>query len=337
MSLRRPATLLVAAALILALFPACLLAGSVDIPAADVWRALTGSATDRPVWGVIVRDIRMPMAVCAALSGMALAISGLLMQTLFHNPLAGPSIMGISSGSSLGVALVVLAGIGGGAAVGAATLTGALAGALAIMTLLLAMSASVRSAAMLLIVGVLIGYLSSSAISLLNFFAPQQSVHAFVLWGLGNFTSVTPAQLPLFSVLALAFSALSAFYIKALDALLLGERYAANSGVSLPRVRRGIMFVSGALTAIVTAWCGPIAFIGLAVPHIARLALGTSRHAWLLPATALTGAATGLLTALLSVLPSAWGILPVNAITPLLGVPVILYIILNGRKIAYFN
>ena len=322
MSLRRPATLLVAAALILALFPACLLAGSVDIPAADVWRALTGSATDRPVWGVIVRDIRMPMAVCAALSGMALAISGLLMQTLFHNPLAGPSIMGISSGSSLGVALVVLAGIGGGAAVGAATLTGALAGALAIMTLLLAMSARVRSAAMLLIVGVLIGYLSSSAISLLNFFAPQQSVHAFVLWGLGNFTSVTPAQLPLFSVLALAFSALSAFYIKALDAL---------------RVRRGIMFVSGALTAIVTAWCGPIAFIGLAVPHIARLALGTSRHAWLLPATALTGAATGLLTALLSVLPSAWGILPVNAITPLLGVPVILYIILNGRKIAYFN
>ena len=158
-----------------------------------------------------------------------------------------------------------------------------------------------------------------------------------MLWGLGNFTSVTPAQLPLFSVLALAFSALSAFYIKALDALLLGERYAANSGVSLPRVRRGIMFVSGALTAIVTAWCGPIAFIGLAVPHIARLALGTSRHAWLLPATALTGAATGLLTALLSVLPSAWGILPVNAITPLLGVPVILYIILNGRKIAYFN
>ncbi|MBJ2184622.1 MAG: iron ABC transporter permease [Muribaculaceae bacterium] len=335
--MRRHITIAIAAALTVFLFPACLLAGAVEVPAAEVWNALRGITTTREVWGVIVRDIRVPMAVCAALSGMSLAVSGLLMQTLFRNPLAGPSIMGISSGASLGVALVVLAGIGGGAAIGFGTLVGAIAGSLVIMAVLLAMSTRVRSAAMLLIVGVLIGYLSSSAISLLNFFAPSQSVKAFVMWGLGNFTGVPPAQLTLFSALTLSFTVAAAMYIKALDALLLGERYAANMGVRLGRVRRGIMFASGALTAIVTAWCGPIAFIGLAVPHIARLALGTSRHAWLFPATALIGAATGLLTALLSVLPSAWGILPVNAITPVLGVPVVLYIIINGRKIAYFN
>lgn len=334
---RRSSTLIVAALAIAVLFPACLTTGAVQIPVGDVAAILCGRDAERAVWGAIVRDIRLPMALCSALSCMALAVSGLLMQTLFRNPLAGPSIMGISSGASLGVALVVLAGLGGGSLLGAGTLIGALAGALAIMLILLAMSARVRSGAMLLIVGVLIGYLSSSAISLLNFFAPQQSVHAFVVWGLGNFSSVTAAQIPLFAALILFFTLCAALYIKPLDALLLGERYAAAGGVNLKAVRRGIMWVSGALTAIVTAWCGPIAFIGLAVPHIARLSLGTSRHVWLLPATALIGAATGLLTAWLSVYPSSLGVLPVNAITPLLGIPVILYIILNGRKIAYFK
>jgi len=334
---RKPVVLAIAALAVILLFPACLSAGAVDIPASEIWISLCGGRTSREIWAVIVRDIRMPMAICSALSGMALAVSGLLMQTLFRNPLAGPSIMGISSGASLGVAIVVLAGIGGGTAMSAGTLAGAMAGSLTIMSVILAMSVRVRSASMLLIVGVLIGYVSSSAISLLNFFAPQQSVHAFVLWGLGNFTSVSPSDLPLFSTLTLSVAIMTMLLIKPLDALLLGERYAANMGVNIRRVRSAIMIASGALTAIVTAWCGPIAFIGLAVPHIARLALGSSSHTWLLPATALIGSATGLLTALLCVLPSSWGILPVNAITPLLGVPVIIYIILNGRKIAYFN
>ncbi|MDE6160770.1 MAG: iron ABC transporter permease [Muribaculaceae bacterium] len=337
MNTRRPATIATAALSIALLAPACLLAGAVHIPAADVWQALCGGPTEHEAWGVIVRDIRVPMAATAALGGMALSVAGLLMQTLFRNPLAGPSIMGISSGASLGVALVVLAGVGGGAAMSAATLTGALAGSLAIMALLMAISTVVRSAAMLLIVGVLTGYVSSSAISLLNFFAPQQSVHAYMLWGLGNFTSVSAGELPWFATLTASFTLLSMLFIKPLDALLLGERYAENMGVHLGRVRAGIMLAGGTLTAAVTAWCGPIAFIGLAVPHVARLALNTSSHKWLMPAAALIGAATGLLTALLSVLPSQWGVLPVNAITPLLGVPVILYIILNGRKIAYFN
>lgn len=330
--MRRPATIILALAAIALLFPACLAAGSVDIPAADVWRAICGRPTGREVWSVIVRDIRLPMAVTAATGCMALAVAGLLMQTLFRNPLAGPSIMGISSGASLGVALVVLAGMGGGAAIGAGTLTGALAGALAIMLLLLAIGTRVRSAAMLLIVGVLTGYLTSSAISLLNFFAPEKNVHTFMVWGLGNFSGVTASRLPWFAALTSAFSFSAVLFVKPLDALLLGERYAANMGVNLKAVRAGIMLVSGALTAVVTAWCGPISFIGLAVPHMARLSLGTSAHRWLIPATALIGAATGLLTALLSVLPARWGILPVNAITPILGVPVILYIIFNGRR-----
>lgn len=269
--LRRIIVVAVAVVAVFTLFPLCLTEGAVAIPGADVWAALTGQPVEREVWRTIVCEIRVPMAVCAACAGMALALSGLLMQTLFRNPLAGPSIMGISSGASLGVGLVVLAGAGG-AAVGAGMLGGALAGSLAVMAILLGLSMRIESGAMLLIVGVLIGYLASSAISLLNFFAPQQSVHAFVMWGLGNFTSLTPSQMPVFATLTLFFSLCAMLYIKALDALLLGERYAANLGVHMRRVRRGIMFVSGALTAIATAWCGPIAFIGLAVPHVARLA-----------------------------------------------------------------
>lgn len=328
---RRWSVIIISLAAICVLFPACLMAGAVEIPATDVFKAVAGGETGRKVWRAIVCDIRLPMTLCALLSGMALAVSGLLMQTLFRNPLAGPSIMGISSGASLGVALVVLAGAGAGFG----ALGGALAGAMIIMGVLLVMARRVSSGAMLLIVGVLIGYLASSAISLLSYFAPQQSVHAFVVWGLGNFSSVRSGDMALFASLVLVLVLWSAIYIKPLDALLLGERYAAASGVNLRAVRMGILWLSGALAAIVTAWCGPIAFIGMAVPHMARLALGTSRHIWLLPATALIGAVTGMLTAWLSVLPLATGTLPVNAITPVLGIPVILYIIIKGNRSAY--
>ncbi len=328
---RKWAVIILCLAAVSVLFPACLMAGAADIPAIEVWRALSGGEVSRKVWRAIVCDIRVPMALCAMLSGMALAVSGLLMQTLFRNPLAGPSIMGISSGASLGVAIVVLAGAGAG--LGA--LGGALAGAMAIMGVLLAMARRVSSGSMLLIVGVLIGYLASSAISLLSYFAPEHSVHAFVVWGLGNFTSVSPSDLALYCALIAGFIVWSVFYIKPLDALLLGERYAAASGVNLRATRTGILWLSGALAAIVTAWCGPIAFIGMAVPHMARLSLGTSRHAWLLPATILFGAVTGLLTAWLSVAPATSGVLPVNAITPMLGIPVILYIIIKGNRRTY--
>ena len=323
---------------IVILFPLLMVVGSVDIPLREVWAALTGGDVSREAWRVIVVDTRIPSACTAALAGAALSVAGLLLQTTFDNPLAGPSILGVSTGSSLGVAIVMLALGGAGSLVGqSAVLAGALAGAMLIMIILVAMSSLVRSATMLLIVGILIGYLSSSAISLLNFFATQEGVHSYVIWGLGNFYGVSAERLPGFAAIAIVLLALSLLFIKPLNALLLGTRYAENVGVRTIRVRNQLLLLSGALTALVTAACGPIGFIGLVVPHIARLATGTSNHATLLPATILAGAATGLLCALICVLPSQWGVMPVNAITPIIGVPVIIYIILRRRKIFYFN
>jgi iron complex transport system permease protein len=335
---RRTVAIISFTALIVILFPMLMIVGSVDIPPSEVWATLTGGEVSREAWRVIVLETRIPSACTAAIAGAALSVAGLLLQTTFDNPLAGPSILGVSTGSSLGVAIVMLAIGGAGSLAGqSAVLAGALAGAMLIMVILVTMSSLVRSATMLLIVGILIGYLSSSAISLLNFFATQEGVHSYVIWGLGNFYGVSTERLPAFAAIAVALLAASLLFIKPLNALLLGQRYAENIGVRTIRVRNRLLLLSGALTALVTAACGPIGFIGLVVPHIARLSTGTSNHAVLLPATILAGAATGLLCALISVLPSQWGVMPVNAITPVIGVPVIVYIILRRRKIFYFN
>ena len=326
---RRTVAIISFTALIVILFPMLMIVGSVDIPPSEVWATLTGGEVSREAWRVIVLETRIPSACTAAIAGAALSVAGLLLQTTFDNPLAG---------SSLGVAIVMLAIGGAGSLAGqSAVLAGALAGAMLIMVILVTMSSLVRSATMLLIVGILIGYLSSSAISLLNFFATQEGVHSYVIWGLGNFYGVSTERLPAFAAIAVALLAASLLFIKPLNALLLGQRYAENIGVRTIRVRNRLLLLSGALTALVTAACGPIGFIGLVVPHIARLSTGTSNHAVLLPATILAGAATGLLCALISVLPSQWGVMPVNAITPVIGVPVIVYIILRRRKIFYFN
>lgn len=320
------------------LFPMLLLIGSVDIPLSEILSALSGGDVSREAWRIIVVDTRIPAACTAAVAGASLSVAGLLLQTTFDNPLAGPSILGVSTGSSLGVAIVMLA-MGGAVSLAgqSAVLAGALAGALIIMAILVGMSSLVRSATMLLIVGILIGYISSSAISLLNFFATQEGVHSYVIWGLGNFYGVTSEQLPWFAGIGIALLAMSLLFIKPLNAMLLGTRYAENIGINTVRLRNQLLLLSGALTALVTAACGPIGFIGLVVPHIARLSLGTSNHSALLPATILAGAATGMLCALICVLPSRWGVMPVNAITPIIGVPVIIYIILRRRKIFYFN
>lgn len=328
---------LTAAVLILA-GAGCLLAGAADIPAGAILDIITGHGSGNQAWDYIVLETRLPALATAALAGMALSVAGLLMQTTFDNPLAGPSILGISAGSSLGVAIVIMAlGVVVGLWSRAAVVAGALAGALAVMLLLTVMSALLRSSTMLLIVGILIGYLASSAISLLNFFATRESVHTFVIWGLGSFGGVTSTELPAFAALTAAPALLSALYAKALNALLLGERYAASSGVSIRATRRGLLLLSGALTAVVTAWCGPVGFIGLVVPHIARLALHTSDHRRLLPASALIGAAVGVVCLLACIAPGPRGIIPLNAVTPVIGVPVIIYIIVRRRSIFYFN
>ena len=337
---RSTIVLIVLSLLVVVLIPLCLVYGSIDIPFSEVVNALIGGDVVNEVKKTIVVEIRLPMALTAALAGSALAVAGLLLQTTFDNPLAGPSILGVSTGSSLGVAVVMLA-MGG---VVGETLTsylsvllGAIVGAAVVMLILLFFSSIVKSTAMLLIIGIMVGYLTSSAISLLNFFSTQEGVHSFVIWGMGNFSGVTLDRLPLFAILILVSLAFSFMLVKPLNALLLGARYAENLGVSIKATRNKLLLLSGILTAVVTAFCGPIGFLGLIVPHIARLALRSSNHTVLLPATALAGAVVALVCCLISVVPSSWGVMPINAITPVIGVPIIIYIIVNRKKILYFN
>lgn len=329
-------------AMLIMLIVANLLIGSVDIDPLAVWQIVTGRGHENHVWEIIILNTRLPMIATAALSGAALSVSGLLLQTAFNNPLAGPSILGVSTGASFGVAVVMLAS--GSAlwltqSVGTymTILIGALAGAALVLIVLLLFSTMVHSSTMLLIIGILVSYLTSSAVSLLNFFATEEGVHSYVIWGLGNFSGVTPSQLPFFAFFIIATLALSTTLVKPLNALLLGTRYAENLGVNTKRTRNSLLIITGILTAGVTAFCGPISFIGLVVPHIARLVLNTSNHNRLLPATMLTGATVALLCTLISVLPQQVGVIPINAITPIIGVPIIIYIIINRKNIQYFN
>ena len=337
---RSTVTLIALSLLVIVLLPLNLVFGSIDHPLSEVVNALIGEPVAKHTWETIVIKNRLPMALTAVLAGAALAVSGLLLQTTFDNPLAGPSILGVSTGSSLGVAIVMLA-MGGVVSESISSYLGILLGAIVwaavVILVLLFFSSIVKSTAMLLIIGIMVGYLTSSAISLLNFFSTQEGVHSFVIWGMGNFTGVTLDRMPLFSILILVSLLLSFMLVKPLNALLLGARYAENLGVSIKATRNKLLLLSGILTAIVTAFCGPIGFLGLIVPHIARLALRSSNHTVLLPATALAGAVIALLCNLISVLPASWGVIPINAITPVIGVPIIIYIIVNRKKILYFN
>lgn len=308
--------------------------GSVHIPCAEVTNILAGRGSERQSWAYIIWENRVPQAVTAIFSGAGLAAAGLMLQTVFRNPLAGPSILGIDGGANLGVALVMLL-MGGSFVAGTFSLSGfvlvivaAMLGAWGIMLVLIAFSRLLRSNTMLLITGVMIGYLTSSAISLLNYGATEEGVRSFMVWGLGSFANVTVDRLPAFVVTMAAGLSGSMLLIKPLNALLLGDNYATNLGVNVRRTRTALLFATGLLTATSTAFCGPIAFVGLAVPHIARLVLGTADHRLLLPATMLTGACLTLTCNLLSTLPSQ-SVIPINVITPVLGAPVVIWVIVK--------
>lgn len=319
------------------LFALNIFVGSVAIPVDATMHILLGDEV-KPSWQYIVMQSRLPQAVTATLAGGALAVSGLLLQTAFRNPLAGPSVFGVNSGAGLGVALVVLF-MGGSISAGSVSVSGfvamlvaAFAGAMTVMAVIFFFSMRVRNSVMLLIIGIMIGYISNSAISLLNFFATDEGVKSYMVWGMGSFGGVSVQMLPAFSIVTLLGLLGSVLLIKPLNALLLGDRYAENLGVNIVRVRNWLLVVTGVLTAIVTAFCGPVAFIGLAVPHVARLLLRTDNHRSLLPATILTGSIVALLCSLLCVLPGENGVVPLNAVTPLLGAPVIIYVIIRGYK-----
>ena len=333
-----------AACCVAVLFAASLFLGSVPIPLRAVLGILTGGEAGQASWSFIVLESRLPQAVTALLAGAALATSGLMLQTVFNNPLAGPSILGIDTGASLGVALVMLmlggtvGGTGGFMLSGyMAVVSGAFVGATAVLCIIIFFSTLVRSNVMLLIIGIMVGYLASSMISLLNFFATSDGVYSYMLWGMGDFSGVSLRQMPLFALLIGTGLFVALLLMKPLNALLLGERYAENLGVRVQRVRILLLISTGVLTAVSTAFCGPIAFIGLSVPHLARLMTGSADHRLLLPAVMLTGSCVALLCNLISLLPGASGVIPLNAITPLVGAPVVIYVIVNQKRIQYFN
>lgn len=308
-----------------------LLWGSVHIPAAAVGHILTTPASaDAPgteAWRFIIVASRLPAALTALLAGAALAVGGLLMQSYFRNPLAGPSILGVTAGAGLGVAMMVLAGAGAGLGLP----VGAFVGATAVLALLTAMGRVVRHAATLLIVGLLVGYLANAVITLLTHRATADGVRTLALWGMGDFTSVGWAGLPALAAWTVGGLLPTLFLMKPLNAWMLGESYARNLGISPTRTRLVTLLSAGLLAAAVTAYCGPVAFVGLAVPHVARLLLRTDDHRLLLPATALIGALVASLCLTLCALPGGGQLLPLNAVTPLVGLPVILYVLWTSR------
>ena len=316
-----------------------LLLGSVEIPVGDVCRILAGD-TSNEIWTNIIWKSRLPQALTAIVAGAGLAVSGLQMQTVFRNPLAGPSVLGISNGSALGVAFVVLlSGRIGGVALSrlgylgdAAMSVAAIVGALAVMMLIVWISQKVKGNVTLLIIGVMIGYLANAIIGVLKFLSPEEDVKAFVVWGLGSFSRVSGDEMVLFVVLMCVLLPLACLLVKSMNLLLLGDRYAANLGLNIRRARLLVIVSSGVLVAIVTAYCGPIMFIGLAVPHLARAIFSSSDHRVLMPATMLCGAALALICNLIARMPGFEGALPVNSVTALVGAPVIAAVLFRRRQ-----
>lgn len=325
--------------LIVALAMANLLLGTVDISSGEIFRILGGDRTDIVHYNIIWKS-RLPQTVTAIMAGAGLSVSGLQMQTVFRNPLAGPSVLGISNGAALGVAFVVLlSGQIGGVALSqlgfmgdAALNVAAIAGALAVMGLIAWVSGRVQNSVTLLIIGVMIGYLATAVISVLKFFSVEEDVHAYVIWGLGSFARVSAGQVWLFAAIMAVLLPLSMLLVKQMNILLLGDRYARNLGINIQRSRLLIICSSGMLVAIVTAYCGPIMFIGLAVPHLCRGLWHTNDHRILMPATLLVGALLALFCNLVARLPGYEGALPVNSVTALIGAPVVATILFRKRN-----
>ena len=313
------------------LFVLNLLLGTVKIPVGDVLATLMGSQEISEITRNIIWSSRVPQALTAMVAGAGLAVSGLQMQTVFRNPLAGPSVLGISSGASLGVACVVLlSGSLGGVALSrlgyigdVAMSVAAIVGSLAVMILILYVSQKVKGNVTLLIIGVMIGYLATAVIGVLKFFSAEEDIKAYVVWGLGSFSRVSGNQMVLFVVLMAILLPLSMLLVKTMNLLLLGDGYARNLGLNIRRARMQVILCSGVLVAIVTAYCGPIMFIGLAVPHLCRALFRSSDHRILMPGTLLAGAALALFCNLVARMPGFEGALPVNSVTALVGAPVI--------------
>ncbi len=320
------------------LFIINLLVGSVAIPFTDLFDVLCGKKSN-PTVATIVLDYRLPQAVTAIFAGAALSVAGLLMQTLFRNPLADPSMLGISSGAGLGVAIIILmTGVLGGSALSTMGIwsnlgvsLAAFAGATLVLMLILGFSSRVRNMTTLIIIGLMISYLAGSMTDIMKFFSMKEDIHAFVIWGMGSYSAVGTSKLMFFSTSITLGLFASLFMSKNLNILLLGDLYADNLGLNVKRNSIFIILISGYLTAIVTAYCGPIAFLGLAIPHMTRFIFKTSDHRILVPTVMLIGMIVSLLCNIIARMPGLEGNLPINAVTAFIGAPVVIWVILRKR------
>lgn len=327
--------------LLMLLFAVDLITGTVMIPSSEVFAVLTGREPERSSWTTIVMLFRLPKALAAIIAGAALAISGLMMQTLFRNPLAGPSVLGITSGASLGVALMVLGsgmgnrsaqlveglGIGGNLILVAA----AGAGALLVLVAILLLARRVANVMTLLIIGLLGGFALNAVVSVLIHFSRPEMIQAYLAWTFGSFSTITWREMQVFLPICLLFTFSSFLTGKPLNVLLLGETYARSMGVSFVTIRTLAITITAILVGCVTAYCGPIGFIGIAVPHLARALTASSDHRILLPIAALLGGAAALIADIIAQLPGQATILPLNAVTALIGSPVIIWFILTRQ------
>ncbi len=324
-------------------FLADLFSGSVRIPPAEIMHALFEPGSTRPEWASIVREFRLPKALTAILAGMALSVSGLQMQTVFRNPLAGPYVLGISSGASLGVAILLLGfypvhhATGDHLAGNWPVAWAAWLGSGAVLMLILVVSFRVRDIMTILILGILFGSITLAIVSILQYFSEASMLKSFVVWTMGSLGSVTRSQLTVLSTGVAAGLTISVFLVKMLNTLLLGEEYARTLGINILWTRILIFISTSLLAGSVTAFCGPIGFIGIAVPHIARLLFGTTDHRKLLPGTILIGSVIMSLSDIISRLPGHEIVLPVNSVTALIGIPVVVWIILRRHRISSFT
>lgn len=321
------------------LFITDIITGSVNIPVADIWKSVFSGFSLRPEWETILLDFRLPKALAAVFAGSALSVSGLEMQTYFRNPLAGPFVLGISAGASLGVAILVM---------GISLFTGSVfisittqwsvaiaswAGSGLVLLLILAVSLRIRDNTTILILGILFGSITLAIISILQYTSSESEVKAFVIWTLGSLGNVTGPQLRIMILSTAAGLLISLLAIKGLNVLLLGEHYARTMGVNVRFLRILIFISTSILAGTVTAFCGPIGFIGIAVPHITRMVFKSSNHRILLPGTILLGSSLMLISDIISQLPGTTQILPINSVTAIIGIPVVIWIILKKQRL----
>lgn len=313
--------------------------GAVAIPFKNVIGSLLGNDSGKESWNYIILEYRLPKAITAIVTGMGLAISGLLMQTMFRNPLAGPFVLGLSSGSSLGVALLIM-----GSGLLPSLVSGLLLsqygiilassiGSFSVLLLVLAVSQKLRDTSSILIVGLMFGSFTSAFVSVLTYFSTAEQLQKFSFWSMGNLGNLTWESITILTIFTVIGLILSVISLKSLDAMLLGENYAQSLGLNYRKSRLIIILGTSILTGCITAFVGPIAFIGLAVPHIAKLIFNTSNHKILFLSTLLIGAIALLICDLLTHIPNSDVILPINAVTSVFGAPIVIYLLLNKNKL----